>query len=101
LEVAKRENIVVVEDFTPRERLLLLINSIEHAIVNTADIELDTLLFFQDSTSTLSSSVPKILFYQDNDAGLEHVEFSLESAKLRKSQAEQLKQLLTRMRNLI
>jgi hypothetical protein len=101
LEVSKRENIVVVGDYTPRECLLLLINSIQHAIVNTADIELETLLFFQNSASTLSGNIPKVLFYPDNDSSFGYVEFSLESAKLRKLNAEQLSQLLTRMRNLI
>lgn len=98
----KQERVVIVE-YTPQERLLLLIDAIENVIVQTAEMEHQVTGFFNiDALGiTRREKKPDIILYSELPDDTESVVFSRRSAQKSVVYANKMKPILEKLRKSI
>ncbi len=79
---------------TPKEQLLLLINSIEQAVVNTVEIELEVTQVLQHEMTASEHLKPEIQFVSSFDKTSKPLQFPMELMTSRQAQVQRLRDLL-------
>jgi hypothetical protein len=94
LKLGAAAELTEVVAYTPQERLLLLIDAIEQAVVNTGQMEAET---FESLERAVNHSIPEDIIFvsEDND---EQVTISRQKARMRRDLSRELKQLLKELR---
>lgn len=87
----RRERLAATEEYSAEERLSLVLEAIENAVVHTAEIQDQVLQFVQDQ-----SSIDQVRF--EPDAFEEAQAFTLSADDRRRPQVEMLREALARLR---
>ena len=82
-----------VEDYSARDRLLLLVDAVEQAVVNTVEIEGEVASFMNHEAERLDM-YPEATFHILDEGESKQFKFDLRSVAVRKKQAGELRDLL-------
>ena len=88
----KKEEFLVTTEYTAKEKLLLLIDAIEQAVVNTSKMVHDTLEFTHEEFN-----IDEITFYSEENQ--QSKTFSSDEFAVKDRQVAHLKDLLEKLRN--
>jgi hypothetical protein len=80
--------------YTPKERLLLLIDAIEQAVVNTSQMEAET---FESFEKAVNHTIPEDIVFISEDNN-KQVTISRQKTRLRRESSTGLRQLLKELR---
>lgn len=100
VQLAGEADMVVHREYTPDEKLDILIDSIEHAVVHTHEMEVDLQNLFDvvDESSEFRPSHDRILFFPEEDSESEEIEFNPYDAQQKMEIVERIKKLLDELR---
>lgn len=85
------------EDYTVKEKVLLLLDAFETAVVNTIELEKEIGNFLIEEISD-SQLEPKIKFYSEEEENIHQFIFSPETINLRQQETRELQNLLNDLR---
>ncbi len=86
-----------LSDHTPKEQLLLLINGINQAVVNTLEIEIEITQVLQHEITTSEHLKPEIQFISSFDKTRKPLHFSIKNMTARQAKLKQLRDLLNHL----
>lgn len=92
----RKTPLLKIEDYTAKEQLLLLIDSVEQATVNTSEME-DEIAYFLKVESETSPLGTKITFASSGAEGAKTIDFASHLTAPRNKQAIALKDLLEKL----
>ncbi|MEH1793457.1 MULTISPECIES: hypothetical protein [unclassified Nostoc] len=85
------------EDYTAKEKVLLLLNAFETAVVNTIELEKEVGRFLTEEISD-SQLEPQIKFYSEEEQNSHQFIFSSETINLRQQEVREIQNLLNELR---
>ncbi|MHC5893907.1 hypothetical protein [Nostoc sp.] len=85
------------EDYTAKEKVLLLLNAFETAVVNTIELEKELGKFLTEEISD-SQLEPQIKFCSEEEENSYQFIFSSETINLRQQEAREIQNLLNELR---
>jgi hypothetical protein len=92
------QNLLRTVPYTSKERLHLLVDAIEAAVVDTADMEVSFFKAVADATSTSAIRSPTMLQFADPDTGATTHEVSVTTSGTRQTAAQLLRRQLGELR---
>ncbi|MBN3885866.1 MAG: hypothetical protein V7K64_22990 [Nostoc sp.] len=84
------------EDYTAKEKVLLLLNAFETAVINTIELEKEVGEFLTEEISDPQLE-PKIKFYSEEEENSHQFIFSSDTINLRQQEAREIQNLLNQL----